>query len=514
MGERTLSGGRSALIAACLGVLPAQGPVYRERWGFQFLEQRRAAIRREWVARDATVQRQVAELLAAPSRGLPFQAEATALARLRGVPADPAFVLRHALGVFPLPEVVDPEASNEQCRSLNASVFLPVTVAAPGALEFELLVSDAAGAVRWRTTLTEDTAVPDLRLARPAAQVPGTELADGSYELTVVARIDTAAPRPTDPELRVRFHVLRGYQARSEAAVARAKAREETLRGWPQAVLQGLRSEVERAYFGEAFDVASTAVQDLERLERALGNLADGRHVLAGIDGLVPTMLPGVSGPLRVVLRTSSSRHPAAAPTPRPLLVFAGGGPAYDLEGMRPAAPATRSPRWPAVNLAEFGVDLEVDMAWIESSGHGRNHGQELAGAVAALRELWGNPTAPWLLVAEREAATVVGLQIERFRPGLVGLVLVGGAGLPMPALAQLEGVPVRFGRIVGNRADDAQLRLVQHVQSLREPGAKPPDLQWLAETAVPWPFALEALAGPLEAFVGSVLARASRAPR
>ncbi|MBL8725486.1 MAG: hypothetical protein JNK49_15700 [Planctomycetes bacterium] len=510
MGERTLSSGRVALIASALGVLPAQGPVYRERWGHLFLEQRRAELGRELAGRDAEVRQQIAELLAVPTRGLPFLPEARALAQLRGVAADPAFVLRQALGVFPLPEVVDPEAANEQCRNLNASVFLPVTVPDAGVLEFELLLRDAAGAVVWRTVLAKDTAVSDLRLARPAAQVPGQELANGSYELQVVARVDGREPRATDPALRVRCHVLRGYQARAEAAMAAAKAMAAAASELPQALLQGLRAEVERAYHGEAFDVASTAVLDLERLERAVANLREDRHVLAGIEGLVPTMVPGAAGPMRVVLRLSAERHPAAAPTARPLVVFAGGSPAFDLDGVRPAAPLTRSPRWPAAALADFGATLDADVAFVESTGHGRNHGQELAAVIAALRRLWGGPDAPLCLVAEREAATVVGLQAERFVPGLRGLVLVGGAGLALPALERLAGVPVRFARVVGNPADAAQQRLLDHLQRNPEAAGRA-DVQWLTAAPVPWTCALESLRGPLEAFAAAVLPRANR---
>lgn len=515
MGERALSLGRIALIAGCLGALPAQGPVYRERWGFLFLEQRRQEIRRELEGRDAALRQRVAELLAAPALGLPFQAEAKALAALRGVPADPAFVLRCALGVFPLPEVVDPEAKNELCRALNASVFLPVTVADPGSMVFDLAVRDTAGAERWRGTLTQDTTVPDLRMARPSAQVPAGDFADGNYELQVVARIDGAGPRGSDPALRVRFQVLRGYQARAEAAMAAAKQREPELPPLQQALLQGLRTEVERAYYGEAYDGTATGVQDLERLERGLANLAVDRHVLTGCEGLVATMVPGDAGPLRAVLRLSPERRPAAlrpaVTAPRPLVVFAGGSPAYDLDGMRPAAPRTRSPRWLAQTMAEFGAQLGIDVAWLESTGHGRNHARELAAALASLRELLDARAAPLLLVAEREAAAVVGLHSELFAAELAGLVLVGGGGMPLPALERYAQVPIRLGRLVGSRGDEAQVRLVEHAARLRSAGQPGPDLQWLTELAAPWPFAMETLAAPIAAFVDEVCAKRAR---
>ena len=75
----------------------AQGPVYRERWGFLHLENRRAEVFDELRGRSAEDVAKVSALLADTTNGIPFIPVAKALAFLRGVPADDAFVMRAAL---------------------------------------------------------------------------------------------------------------------------------------------------------------------------------------------------------------------------------------------------------------------------------------------------------------------------------------------------------------------------------------------------------------------------------
>ncbi|MFY9344631.1 MAG: hypothetical protein WAT39_19215, partial [Planctomycetota bacterium] len=217
-----------AVVAFAAG-LPAQGVAYRERWGFLHLEERWAELRAQLAGRDGPTTQRVAELLAAPDGGVPFVPVAKALASLRGVAADDAFVLRTTLGMYVLPEVCDPDGANEVCRTTNLSAFLPFTVPAPGEITCEVVVTDAAGKVVCRETLSKDTGVPELRMGRAVATVPGGELPDGCYTATLSARIGGAGPAAADPVRVWTFHVLRGYQARAERALQAARERADAL---------------------------------------------------------------------------------------------------------------------------------------------------------------------------------------------------------------------------------------------------------------------------------------------
>jgi len=457
------------------------------------------------VAGAARPRRRHPRALAAPAAGSPFQAPALALARLRGVEADPAFVLRATLGVFPLPEVCDPDAANEVCRQLNASVFLPFTVPAPGALAFLVEVRDRAGAACFAQKLEQDTAVADLRMARPVARIPGAELADGSYELRVRALVDGAPPRPADPELRVRFAVLRGYQARAERALGTARDLAPQLPQRDRSLLEGLAAEVRRAYLGEAFDVASDAVGDLVRLEAALENLRQDRHPLHGLRGELAGAVPGAAAPLACVLRPAGGRSLAEPGPARPLVVIAGASPAYDLEATRPAAPATRGPRWLAAELGGFAAGRDWDLAFLESPGGGRNYAEDLRRAIPALRELCGTRDRPVVLVCDRESASIAGLQLAGLRGSIAGLVLVGAGAIPAPVLDGLGDLPVRLGLLHGCRSSDGLQRVLDYVARAQAEQRWRGDVRAFGGPAPAWPYGLPAFAPAIEAFVAQL---------
>lgn len=491
--------------------LPAQGPVYRERWGYLYLEQLRAEVWSALRGRDAATRSKVAEVLAQPTLGSPFEPVAKALALLRGVPADAAFLLRASIGVFPLPEVCDPEASNEVCRNFNVSLFLPFSVELPGKVSFQVEVRDRGGALRYTNTVTEDTDLGGLRMARPALEIPGAEFPDGSYELRVVTLVDDQPPRASDPTLRVSFHVLRGYQERSEAAASKVREVAPKLPPLPRALLQGLAAEVSRAYLGEAFDVTSTAVQDLERLERGLENVAAERHVLHGMHGIVATALPGQGSDLGCVLLLAEDRHPAAKPPTRPLLVVAGAGPAYGIDAARPTAPATRGPRWLAAQARELPRDLPCDVAFLESPGSGRDYAADLLLALPALRELWGATGQPLVLVAEREAAAIVGLQLTRLQPQFQGLVLLGAGAMPVPALDRLGALPVRLGLVHGLRSSEGLQRVLDYADRLASNGQPRPDIRRLDGELPAWLFGLPGYLPAIARFASEIAASARR---
>ena len=272
------------MLLAILGCaeLLAQGPAYREHWTFLHLEHRRLQLLRELAGCDADELKQVAALSAAPDQGLPFRPVAAGLAARRGVELDDALLLRAMISVFVLPEVVDPDGSNSNCRRANLTVFLPYSIELPGEVTFDVAVIDAGNQVVWQQRLSADTDSKGLRMARPRVSVPVAELADGAYRVTVKTVIDGQPPRAHDPKLEWTVHVQRGYQQRAETAMQTALDVREQLPPLQRALLDGLRERVARAYRGEAFAGTSDAVR---RTGTARTRVAQRGCRPAGADG-------------------------------------------------------------------------------------------------------------------------------------------------------------------------------------------------------------------------------------
>jgi hypothetical protein len=503
MGQSQLLRPAGALIAAAwiAASAVAQGPVYREQWGYLHLEHRRLELLAELRGADAAAQQHAAALLVQPDDGVPFTPVTKALAAVRGVEADAAFALRAALGVYLLPEVCDPDGRTEACRDVNATVFLPFMVPAPGAMVFELQAVDAGGKVVFRQRLDRETAVADLRMARPTAKVPGHELADGAYELEVRALFDGAAPRPGDPVLRWTFHVLRGYQARAEAALSAAGAA-TGLGAADAALLLGLAEPVQRAYFGNPFVVRSRAVDELRQLERALANRADGKPLTDGLAAELPLALAdGSELPLPCRLRRGG-------PGPRPLVVFVSGTPTYDFTARRPTAPAVRDPGWLAHELDAFGRAEGWHIAWVGSPGAGRNFGQALLQVLPLLQGMVDTGGRAPVLVVEREAATIVGLRCRELVGAVEAMVLVGGSGVPGPGLDALGKVPMRLVRLHGVPGGDGLQRSVDYARQRTGAAAAAPDVAWLIDGELPWLLGLPLAADGLTRFVRGLSTR------
>lgn len=507
MGEGQLLAATAALTTlAALGALaPAQGPLYRERWGFQLLEHRRHEVLEALRDRPPEVHAEIAALLAVPENGQPFASVAQALARLRSVAGDDSFHLRTAIGAYVLPEVCDPQASKELCRTVHVTVFLPTPLPLPGAVAFDLVVRDATGAERWRLLFdrverSDGIAVEDLRTGQVTASVPCADWPDGTYRLDVVTRIDGKPPAANSPSLSWEFHLLRGYQARAEAALTAAVRVGGTLPALAQAIVLGMGERVQRAYYGEAFAVRSEAVVELERLERVLKNVEKGESVLAGLTGDVALALPdGKGGRLAAVLR------PAVGDGPRPLLLIASGTPCYDLSPRRPSAPATRDPAWTAHAFAGFAKERGWHQVFLESPGGGRDYAAALSAVLPSLRALLPGGAGPVVLVAEREAASVVGLQLQRLRAEFAGVALVGAGVFPRPVALATAGLPIRFGRMHGTPANDAMANLIGYCAETKEPAGL--DVRWLADGDAAWPMALPLFAAGIESFAAAVFA-------
>lgn len=493
-----------ALIAA--GEVAAQGPVYRERWGYLHLEHRRAELWRELRSASAEARTAVAGLLLQPDQGVPFVPVARALAHLRGRPADAAWFVRASVGAYVLPEVCDPDARTATCRDVHASVFLPFSLPLPGALSFDLRVRDQKGEERWRGRIDEGTSLEDLRMARAHVAVPGRDLPDGAYTLEVRTRIAEAEPAATDPQLAWTFHVLRGYQQRAERAMGEVVKMQPGLAALPKALLGGLADQVGRAYHGEAFAVRSDAVEELQRLERALQDLAAGKPLLDGLAGDRALGLPaGDAPPLQVVVRAVSVEPEAS---PRPVVVFLSGTPTYDLTMRRPTAPATQDPAWLADAMRGFAAARRWHQVFVESPGGGRDYLASLEALLLHLPNVLPGGAGPLVVVAEREAASVLGLHLPRFADRLRGAVLVGGGLFPRTHLAKLGALPTRFGEVAGMASGEAMAGLVAFAASEASTKGEPSPLAMLPGEPAPWIAAVPHFAAAIEAFLAECLAR------
>ena len=473
----------SLLMCSVVADARAQGPVYRERWGYLHLERRRAELLDELRGREASEAAAVADMLVADDQGVPFVPVGNALAHLRGVEADSKFQLRCALGLFVLPEVVDPDGRQPACRSANFSVNLPFSMPSAGEMAFDLVVRDADGARVFERRLTRKTGIDDVRLAQAKVTVPCGEWADGAYEVELRTLIDGEEPRARDPELRWTFHVLRGYQERAELAMGAAVALRKDLEPLPRALLDGVAGRVSRAYTGEAFAVRSDAVSDLLRLERCVQNLEAERAPLDGMAGVIPTGLPDGAQMLPCLLRA------AASDQPRPTVVFATGSPSYGVAARRPASPPAREGDWVLRELGDFGVEDRWNVVVLDSPGGGRAYTAALSSALAALPALLPGGAHKPLLVCDREAAAVVALQLAKLKDQVSGVVLVGGGGIPQRSLSQLAGLPVRYVPLRGYPASAAIERLQAYLRSRDGESFQGLDLGMLHERAIPWPY-------------------------
>jgi len=269
-----------------------------------------------------------------------------------------------------------------------------------------------------------------------------------------------------------------------------------------RAVLLGALGEVHRAYNGEAFAVASDAVRDLERLERVVANLVAKGGVTDGLDGDLRLALPVAGGPpLGVVLRR------AKGPGARPLVVVVAGTPAFDPSGLRPSSPSTRDPGWTADELAGFGRADDWHVACVESPGLGRDFAPALQEALPLLVELTAAAGGKPLLVAEREAASIVGLRIGAFRDLVAGVVLVGGGAMAGPALVANGALPVRYVAVRGV-PDESLVRVLDFVARQQGKPEWRGDVAWLTTARPAWCCALPATTVPLAAFARQCFAR------
>ena len=488
---------------------PAQGPLYRERWAFLHLELLRGQVQAGCAGRDRDTLAHIAELLAAPDDGVPFLPAARALAALRGVPCDAAFQLRALAAAFVLPEVVDPavdaQGPSADCRALNVSMFLPYSMPLPGKVAFALEAVDGSGAPVAAATIDADTGLEDLRMGRAHASLAGAGLPAGRYRLRVRTLLDGAGPRPGDVVLEHVFHVLRGYQQRADGARALAAAWRGKLAPVADAALQGFLGEVERAYAGEAFDGQSDAVAELERLERALANARAGKAPWAGMTGDVALGLPtGGDAVLSAVVRLP------ADDAARPLLVFAGGAPAYDTTVRRPGAPSCRTGRLVARRLGDFGLGGQCHVAWLQSPATGLRYAAALPQALAALRAML--PTdGRTVVVLEYEAAIAAAYAGDMLRRETKGAVLVGAGAFSAATLHPLGDLRLFGVPMSGHPSSQGLERTAQVAAGKYGPVDWQGRFELAAAAPRPWTSGAAAARDEIAAFVRDVLGLAAR---
>jgi hypothetical protein len=443
-------------IAVTAASLYGQGPPYRERWGYLHLERRRQEVLAELQGRDHDTRIKVAELLAAADQGVPFRGPARALALLRGVPCDDAFLFRATLCAFVLPEVVDPEAEQTECRGLQLSLTQPFTVPQPFPVRFQVEVTAFGGGRVFAGEIDKETEGDDLRMARAHLEIPCAGLDDGAYELRVAALLDGKEPRATDPRLVHRFHVLRGYQERALARGKEAAALIKELDQPSAALLHGLGAQVGRVYGGEAGDGPSDGVRELTLLETGIANARNGRPVLAGMKGAVTAALPaGGDKTLAVRLRLPEGGGKL------PLVLIASGAPFFDNRGLRPTAPGTRGPGWLYSQCEAAFPPERYRFAVLESPGGGFHYADAFTKAVPVLAELLRADPEAVVAVLEREAAVALSFapdQLAKVR----GACLVSGGSLGREALPRVGKLEVLGCALHGHPASDGLRRTAE----------------------------------------------------
>lgn len=473
-----------ALAMALAAVVPAQGPLHRENWAHSHLLWRREQLLARLDAAPADARAKVLELLDEPDQGLPFRNVARALALLAGREFDDTLLFRSMLCAFVLPEVVDPDSSREDCRSLNVSVFLPARVQPSGAASFRLVVRDTSGTIVHEGADAVACSLDDLRLAQCPLSVPCADLPDGEYTVELLTEVAGTTSTEGDPRLVHRFAVLRGYQQRAEAATSAAARVAPDASGMAGSSLLAVAAEVSRAYSGEAPHGDAAGREDLLLLERMLARLAKGEDLLGGEQGDQLVGLPtGSARPLSAVLR-----RPASGKASR-LAVVVGGSPFYQVDGPRPGAPATTSPRWTARACHDFGPEGTA-VLFVESPGAMARWVEALGGGIEAAQRALGIEPAQTILVVERDAAVAACFGLAALLPRIQSLQLVNGGVLSRTALESLSG-----REVVAYVPRGLLGRGLVHTRDVAQGSQGPIQLGgrfvWVAMDEHPWQFAL-----------------------
>ena len=479
--------------------MAAQGPIMRERWTYAELQRLRGTLMDECRDRDPAVLAGVALDLLADAQGETFRPALVALARLRGVDADPAFLYRGTLRVVARPEVVDPDGANLECRDLHVTFYLPYAVEDPGPARFSVTVENQAGEKVWEDVVERGTGLDDLLRYRTSRTVRGAQLLDGSYTVSVQVFLDGEAKRPTDPATSSSFWVLRGFQERAEALFRRRQAMAGVLDPLPTAILHGVVAQVARVYASEPAAGAAQPPEELLRAEQVAANLERGAPALTGLQGRVDLALPAGGDQDEVAFVTL--RLPEAGDEERPLVLFLPGSPSFDHGWNRPSSPRSTAPGWWADLLGDMGFDRQSRWHWavMESPGRVSNSNRAVLAVLSALGDLLPIRQGQVCLVGERQGAWVAShTQTSPDAPGMAGLVLmVGGGNLSLEKLR--DGGPAVLGIPAQGHASSVALeRLADRAGADRLP--------MLEASTRPWPLVLGVSLVEIEEFLEKLL--------
>ena len=166
MGESDLLARAAVIVLRACGLasallflapsVPAQPK--RERLTYSWVMELRHQLWSECRGKSPERLEQVAADLRAEAKGNPLIPLAHALARVRGVEADEAFVFRRGVQCLATPEIVDVD----RFAHVNLTLHMPYRMPGAERPTFALRVLDAAGEERWSGTVTENATIDDL----------------------------------------------------------------------------------------------------------------------------------------------------------------------------------------------------------------------------------------------------------------------------------------------------------------------------------------------------------------
>lgn len=432
-----------AAMACVVASLAAQ-PV-RERRTFSHVMALRHGLWQELRIAEPGRQVEAAELMLDRASGEPITPLANALAKVRGVEADPLFRLRVAMQCLATPEVPDAHAPDSESGvphfpDVHITMHLPYRIDVPGAVEFALQILDREGQVVWRGKIEQRTELSDLLQFRATTRAPLQELPDGTYRVVAETWVNGEPPRERDSVSSAVFHVRRGFPD-FVAGLEERRAALKELAPHSDVALKGAMARLVRVFQGEPVDGVSRVPDDIARAEQMLANAEAGRPVMDGLSGWHSVAVTtGEAEAGRVVLRRAAPTE-EAAPAP-PLVLVVPGVPTWSPQWDRPMSPRSTAPEWTADLLRSAGFDDErrAHVAVLESPGHYKSAAGAIARAVAELRELLGD-VGDVVLVGERESAVAACMAVSRDQGLAQRIVLVSGAVLDRGTAKALRGV-------------------------------------------------------------------------
>lgn len=455
----------------------------------------------------------VAEALAVCKEAVPLLTWARAMAIAKGVKDDAHFRFRAGLQVLAMPEVVSKEAFDHVAVTIYAAHgVLTGELAPPKKFRFLLRVSDEKGRQVWSGQIDEIDEMRALREFRVTCKVPIAKLADGEYRVSVDAVLDDKPARTHDVALSVGFSVLHDYKKRGGyfrvGAVSDGVAAElSRLDPLPRAILRGAAEFASRPYFGVPGLDPARGVHDLRRAEAILDNIRAKKPALTGLGGYVDIALPAGDGEIVFVTpRLPVEGLPASGSKKwrelarRPLMLFLGRRPSWDVQGRRPSHPRFALPAYlaAALDLADFDAELRFQVVVVESPG--RIPASRLGTMLGNLSDALPCDPKRLILIGEGQGASAAA-QLALARPDHVaGLVLVGNAGgLATPQLRKLKAVRVVALKCHGDVPGAASIDLLR---TYGKYAGKTASIEIDAEAKkLPWSIAVPIVARQIEMF-------------